>query len=188
MTDTASAPAVIPTSPARMPLSTMDRSGSFWISQLDPIAPKMPAAAASVVVTSTKLSASGSALSTEPPLKPNHPNHSRNTPIVASGIEWPMIGRTTVRPSLSRAYLPIRGPSISTPASAPHPPTECTSVEPAKSWNPSSFSQPPPQCHIPTMGYTSATYTALNTRNGPRRIRSATAPDTIVAAVAANMP
>ena len=68
-------------------------------------------------------------MSTEPPLKPNQPSHSRKTPMVASGILLGRIGRT--RPS--GVYLPMRGPSRMAPASAPQPPTEWTIVEPAKS-------------------------------------------------------
>jgi hypothetical protein len=58
--------------------------------------------------------------------------------MVASGMLWPGIGITL--PSL--AYLPMRGPSSNTATSAPQPPTECTSVEPAKSWKPMSLSHP----------------------------------------------
>ena len=52
----------------------------------------------------------------------------------------------------SRRNLPSRGPTTSTPAKAAQPPVLCTMVEPAKSVNPISFSQPPPQVHAPTMG------------------------------------
>jgi hypothetical protein len=53
------------------------------------------------------------------------------------GMLWPMMGRT-VPPT----YLPRRGPTMIAPTSAAQPPTECTSVEPAKSWKPMSLSQP----------------------------------------------
>ena len=48
------------------------------------IAAIVPAAAPIAVVTNTSETAPGSAERTEPPLKPNHPNHRRNAPIVAS--------------------------------------------------------------------------------------------------------
>jgi hypothetical protein len=90
--------------------------------------PMIPAAAASEVVTSTKDTGPGSADSTEPPLKPNQPSHSRNTPMVSNGMLWPMMPLT-----LPPTYLPRRGPITMIPANAPHPPTEWTRVEPAKS-------------------------------------------------------
>ena len=45
-----------------------------------------PAAAAKQVVTKVKDVDSGLAESTEPPLKPNHPNHKIKTPAVAKGM------------------------------------------------------------------------------------------------------
>ena len=92
------------------------------------MAAMIPAADARQVVTRTNETASGSAESTDPPLNPNQPSHSRKTPMAASGKLCPMIGRM-----LPLEYFPIRGPSISTPTRAAHPPTECTSVDPAKS-------------------------------------------------------
>ena len=87
-----------------------------------------PAAAARQVVTSVNEVASGSAESTEPPLKPNQPNQRIRTPAVASGMLCP--GIACGFPSLN---FPIRAPSSQTVTSAAHPPTECTSVDPAKS-------------------------------------------------------
>jgi len=100
-----------------------------WILRRTGMAVIAPAAAARQVVTSVNEVASGSALSTEPPLNPNHPSHSKNTPIVASGMLCPGIAFTAP----SDAYLPNLGPSAITPMSAPQPPTECTNVDPAKS-------------------------------------------------------
>ena len=93
LTLTTSAPAVIPTSPASEPLSTIERSGLCWNVQEVAIAPRMPVAAARLVVTKTNDTSSGSALRTEPPLNPNQPSHSRKTPIVASGMLWPAMAR-----------------------------------------------------------------------------------------------
>ena len=88
----------------------------------------MPAAAARQVVTNVLDTASGSADSTEPPLNPNQPSHRQKTPIVASGIFEPGIALTWFP-----TYFPSRGPNSNAPARAPQPPTEWTSVDPAKS-------------------------------------------------------
>ena len=87
-----------------------------------------PAAAANDVVTKVRDVNSGSAESTEPPLKPNQPNQSINTPAVAKGILCPVIALGF--PSLLN--FPIRAPKRYTATKAAHPPTECTSVDPAK--------------------------------------------------------
>src|SRR3989338_10860273 len=84
----------------------------------------------------------------EPGLNPNQPNHKTNVPRVAKDKLWPGIGLT-----LPLLYLPNRGPSNNTPAKAAHPPTECTTVEPAKSNIPFCASHPPPQIQWPTIGY-----------------------------------
>ena len=86
--------------------------------------------------------------SCEPPLKPNQPIHSINVPKVASARFEPGIGVTL--PSL--AYLPIRGPKIMAPISAAHPPTECTTVEPAKSRKPIPSKNPPPHFQLAWIG------------------------------------
>ena len=72
------------------------------------------------------------------------------------------------------------------PASAAQPPTECTRVEPAKSEKASLPSQPPPHCHDPVIGYMIPVRTALEQWNGQTRMRSASVPETIEAAVATN--
>ena len=89
--------------------------------------------------------------------------------------------------------LPNLAPSNHTATKAAQPPTECTRVEPAKSWNPPSSPpsverNPPPHCQEPTIGYTNPTYIMVKIINPPIFTRSATAPETIVAAVAANIP
>ena len=76
----------------------------------------------------------------EPALKPNHPSQRMKTPSAASGRLWPGMARGVP----SAAYLPARGPRTSAPAKAAQPPTECTTVEPAKSMKPIASSQPPP--------------------------------------------
>ena len=124
-----SAPAVIPTSPANEPFNIMDKSGFLLTYQDVIIAPIIPAAAASVVVTNTRDTPPGSAERTDPPLNPYQPNHRRKTPIVASGILWPRIG--LIRPFCP--YFPILDPTKIAPTSAAQPPTLCTRVDPAKS-------------------------------------------------------
>ena len=78
-----------------------------------------------------------------------------------------------------------------TQASAANPPKAWTTAEPAKSLKPlppfSALIQPPPQCHEPTHGYARPTSSVAKMRNGSSLTRSATAPETMVAAVAANM-
>jgi len=54
--------------------------------------------------------------------------------------------------------------------------------------NPNQPSQPPPHFQEPRIGYTSPTKKVVKMRNELSLILSATAPDTIVAAVAANIP
>ena len=149
---TISGPAVIDTSPAIAPFRPASRS-TRPSSGLETLrAAITPAAAARLVLTSTLLIATASAAppraSCEPPLKPNQPSHKIKTPRVTIGtLEG---GVTLMLPSAR--YFPSLGPTISAPASAAQPPVECTMVEPAKSWNPISLSQPPPQVQAPTIG------------------------------------
>src|SRR5688572_10174590 len=110
-----------------------------------------------------------------PGLKPNQPSHRMKHPVNSDVMLWPGIGFT--RPSF--AYLPRRGPRMATPVSAAQPPTEWTTVEPAKSHMPAEASQPPPQIQWPVIGYTNATSRNENSRKERNLIRSATAPDTI---------
>ena len=84
----------------------------------------------------------------EPPLKPNQPNQRMKTPRVTTRMFEGGVGRTLP----SRPNLPRRGPMTTRPASAAQPPVLWTMVEPAKSMNPRSASQPPPQVHAPMRG------------------------------------
>jgi len=180
---TISAPAVIATSPASTPLSAMERSG--FPPKIHDTMPVMspPAAAARHVVTNTSDTLAGSALSIDPPLNPNHPNHSRKHPMVAMGMLCPGIGLT-----LPFLYFPSLGPSRKAQTSAAAPPTACTAVDPARSWKPVNQLVSPPQTHEPVMGYAIATNKTEKSKKGPSLTRSATAPETMVAAVAANIP
>ena len=105
-------------------------------------APSTPAAAARLVTTATSAKRPPIAPRVEPALKPNQPNQSTSTARPTSGMLWP--GITLGLPSLP--YLPCRGPSSSSAASAPVAPIRCTTVEPAKSCMPKlACSQPPPK-------------------------------------------
>jgi len=140
--------AVMATRPARQPLMVMPRSGLPATIQQVAVEVNTAMIAAVLVVIKTVAIASGSAFIVEPGLNPNQPSHKTNRPITATDMLWPGIGLTLP----FAPYLPKRGPSTITPARAAQPPTECTTVEPAKSRKPSSASQPPPQIQWPTIG------------------------------------
>ena len=79
---TAPTGAVIETRPARAPLPAIATSATPVFIQITTVAPTTPAAAASSVLRArngTRLSAASS----EPALKPNHPNQRMKTPITA---------------------------------------------------------------------------------------------------------
>src|SRR5690625_185729 len=145
-------PAVIPTRPPSTPFIVSGASGfPFLIHEIT------IAAVAAAIEDRNVLSAISATpvvpSVVEPALKPNHPNHRINMPSAASGRLCP--GMCRGLPSMP--YLPTRGPITSAPASAAHAPTECTSVEPAKSMKPSASSQPlplnsPPHAHAPKTG------------------------------------
>src|SRR6056297_4251738 len=143
-----------------------------------------PDAAAMLVLAKMRLTSVMSptvpAASCDPPLKPNQPSHRMNVPSVARARFDPGMGFTL--PSLP--YLPRRGPSTMAPARAAQPPTECTTVEPAKSEKPASANQPPPHCHDPEIGYMKPVSRTTKIRKGHSLIRSAKAPDTIEAVAA----
>jgi len=91
------------------------------------------AARANQIATALALSTLAVA-STEPPLKPNQPIQRMKVPSVASGRLAPGMALTLP----SEPYLPLRGPSSSTPARAAAAPAMCTIPEPAKSRKPRS--------------------------------------------------
>ncbi len=107
------------------------------------------------MTTATSASLASVAASVEPALKPNQPTNRMITPRPTSGIECPGITRGLP----SGPYLPLRGPSSSSAASAPVAPMRWTAVEPAKSCMPvgssavSPFcSQPPPNTQCEPIG------------------------------------
>ena len=140
------------TRPANAPFRIMVSSGlrySTCVRISATIAP--PAAAAFVLAKIREISATSPIdpiASCEPPLKPNQPIHRMNVPNVANGRFDPSIGTTL--PSF--AYLPMRGPRINAPINAAHPPTECTTVEPAKSRKPIASRKPPPHFQLAWIG------------------------------------
>src|SRR6056297_513799 len=150
--DTLAQPAVIPTRPANAPFKLIPTSGFLNLIQEVAMANTAPVAAARLMVTKI-MAMEVSAVVVEPGLNPNHPSHRINTPRAANGMLWPRIGR--IAPFFP--YFPSLGPNTMAPASAAHPPTECTTVEPAKSINPRASSHPPPlnsppQAQEPNMG------------------------------------
>ena len=144
--------AVIDTRPLIAPLSTNSRLTFPCISRAVTIAASTPPQAARLVLTNiTAIQVTSAAepnLSCEPPLKPNQPSQRMNTPSVTSGILEAGVARTVP----SSRNFPSLGPTKITPARAAQPPVECTMVEPAKSENPYSESQPPPHVQAPTTG------------------------------------
>src|SRR5215813_3095064 len=95
------------------------------------IAARPPVQAASVVFVATRPTpALSMSESVEHGLNPYHPNHRIRPPITAMVRSCGGIGPP---PSLLN-LRPSRGPSMIAPAIATHPPMECTTVEPAKSW------------------------------------------------------
>ena len=105
-----------------------------------------PVAAAMFVVTKTcdidTALSKPVAATVEQGLNPNHPTQRQKTPRAQSARrDLPFL-----------SYFPILGPRTIEPASAIAPPARCTTVEPAKSWNPISESHPPPHDQWPSIG------------------------------------
>ena len=143
---------VIPTRPARAPFMMMPTSGRPSTRQDKASAAKPPKAPEMVVLI--RMPGTWSVRpKVEPPLNPNQPNHSRNTPSVTSGRSWPWMV------ALPCSKRPMRGPMMMMAARLTQPPTECTTVVPAKSMKPMAASQPdavplsaPPQTQWPMIG------------------------------------
>jgi hypothetical protein len=128
----------------------MPTSSAFVFSHVTSEAAITPPAAPSWVTRATSAKRSLPTPSVEPALKPNQPSQRISTPRPTSGIEWPGITRGLPSPP----YLPARGPSKSSAASAPVAPTRCTTVEPAKSCMPLPISlrKPPPKIQCAPSG------------------------------------
>lgn len=144
------APAVIPTKPPNTPFNEME--GSIFPKRIFVYSAEATKAAdvdSNVVAITfgTKLVSAARVLA---PLKPNQPNQRTNTPSAPKGMLCP--GMTfTFLPE----YFPIRGQRKITTAKAELAPVKWTTVEPAKSVNPSCASHPSPdQTQWPMTGYT----------------------------------
>ena len=123
---------MIATSPAIAPLPAIPMSIVPVFSLAVATAASTPKAAARLVMIRISAKRPSSAFSVEPGLNPNQPSHRISTPRPNSGMLWPGIARGL--PSFP--YLPFRGPSSSSAASAPVAPIRWTAVEPAKSCMP----------------------------------------------------
>mmetsp|Transcript_24956 Transcript_24956/g.62250 ORF Transcript_24956/g.62250 Transcript_24956/m.62250 type:complete len:208 (-) Transcript_24956:375-998(-) len=164
------------------------------------MAVRPPAAAAMVVHTAerptTATESAPTMASIDPGLKPYHPTHRTKVPSTTREALWP--GMAMGRPSAPKR--PVRGPTITAPMSPAKPPTMCTTPEPAKSIMPTfnsflllpsaSFflkaeSQPSvSQTQCTTVGYTKAVRKKEYPRYAWKAVRSATEPETMVAAAA----
>ena len=141
--------AVIPTNPAIAPFSIITTSVLPPINLDTVAAANTPPAAAKFVliyiVATEDTSSIVPAANCDPPLKPNQPNQSINTPKVANGIDDAAKGAIGLASPLPE-NLPDLAPRTMAPAYAAAPPAACTSVEPAKSENPATDNHPPPHC------------------------------------------
>ena len=118
--------------------TSVEQLGSVFVTTT--VAPSI----ATVVVR--KMEPSCSILVAAAPLKPYQPSHRMKHPRQPMGRLCPGKALTPVIfPALSLVNFPIRGPRIAAPIRALIPPTIWIAQEPAKSWKPSSDSQPPPQ-------------------------------------------
>src|SRR5579875_2394358 len=120
------------------------------------------------------------AVSAEPALKPNQPNHSSPAPIMTSGT---LCGRIGSR------RKPSRGPITRAQASAPAPESISTTVPPAKSMTCSFAAMKPlgenTQCA--TGKYTRETQASTYTVQPTNLVRSATAPEISAGVMIANI-
>mmetsp|Transcript_14307 Transcript_14307/g.49293 ORF Transcript_14307/g.49293 Transcript_14307/m.49293 type:complete len:244 (-) Transcript_14307:104-835(-) len=192
-------PAVMPTSPARTPLrhvemgNPLPRAGR--LAATTPRVERVEKAEATVVDAAARAATSLSPPdmpSVEPQLKPNQQNSSTKTPratrVMFHGLK--SLARAAGR-NLATPASSSRGPVTAAPTSAVTPPTACTTADPAKSTMPQPKSSPglsqPSPLHAQCMGSgaTSRVITAVKARYASRRTRSARAPETIVAVVAA---
>src|SRR5690242_7357225 len=157
---------VIATSPATAPEATPRVVGlplRYRSTRIQPPA----AAAVAIWVFMNARAAVPSAASSEPALKPNHPNHSSPAPSNTSGR---LCGRIW---SLGQ---PRRLPRTIASASPAEPALTWTTVPPAKSSIPRLLSQPPPHTQWATGKYTSVAQPTVNTVQAPNLARSAIAP------------
>ena len=102
--------------------------------------PMPPEAAARVVVTATRATATALSpwiLRTEPGLKPYQPTQRMKVPSTTRAALWP--GMAMGRPEASKR--PVRGPTMAAPMRPAIPPVMWTTPEPAKSCMPTPLSK-----------------------------------------------
>src|SRR5690625_2964900 len=119
ITETTTAPGVIPTSLPESPFNATEASRLVITSWVVIIEASAPEHAEIAVVTKTYETPTGSALRPEPPLNPNQPIQSKNTPTVARGMLCagiPMILPFTNFPDLAPSKI-----TQASPAAAPTP-------------------------------------------------------------------
>src|SRR3954452_12553657 len=167
---------VIATSPATTPEAAP--SDVAWLSRIRSVASQLRQAAAVATSVVTQTSAAWPlAPSADPALNPNQPNHSRPAPIMTSGR---LCGRIGSRPK------PRRLPRTRARARPAAPALMCTAVPPAKSIASRLLAiQPPVSDCAPlnaktqwaTGKYTTVAQMPAKTSQGPKRARSAIAPE-----------
>src|SRR5215468_1726549 len=123
---------VIATSPATAPDAAPSVVDLPYFSFSTTIQPSS-AAAVAVFVFANAVPASGLAVSADPALKPNQPNHSSAAPSITNGT---LCGR------ICSFGQPLRMPRTSAMARPADPALMCTTVPPAKSSAPRLNSQP----------------------------------------------
>mmetsp|Transcript_7810 Transcript_7810/g.24871 ORF Transcript_7810/g.24871 Transcript_7810/m.24871 type:complete len:208 (-) Transcript_7810:591-1214(-) len=131
---TTAQPAVMDTSPARMPLqkplTSKSFGGSTWA--LSKKTNKPATHGESVVFAATRPAVCAVASSciepVLPALKPYQPNHRKKVPSTQKGMLCPSKAVAS-----AASQRPLRGPTATAPHSAPTPPTRCTRPLPAKS-------------------------------------------------------
>jgi hypothetical protein len=169
---------VIATRPATAPDEAPTRVGFPFFTHSTRIQPMSAAAVATWVLTNA-IAVVLSAVSSEPALKPNQPNHSRPAPSATKGT---LCGRKL---SLGQ---PIRRPSTMARASAAEPALMCTAEPPAKSSSPTvTPRKPPPQTMWAIGMYARVNQPAAKTSQPKNLARSEIAPEIRATVMMANI-
>src|SRR6478609_5267019 len=168
---------VIATSPATAPAAAPETL-TFLVRRYEAPTQVRVAAAAAVFVTMNALAARPPAVSAEPALKPNQPNHRRPAPRTVIGMSCGSI----------RSPLMTRRPISRATIRADRPDDAWTTVPPAKSSAPSLYSQPSDAQTQWAIGeYTRIDQRIVNSTNEAKRLRSAKAPVISAGVIAANI-
>src|SRR3989338_11059221 len=169
---------VMATRPHTAPVAAAMAEG-FLFSAHESVTHVSTAAAAAILVATNALAARAPAVSAEPALKPNHPNHNSTAPKITKGM------LLAFSPRLDCFNLL---PTKSAAASAEKLALMCTTVPPAKSKAPSVWSHPfgdHTQCAMGS--YTSVAHSNVNTTNFLNLILSTNAPMMSAGVMAANI-